>query len=90
MKKVFTGLIVAVAVAFVSLGLAVPAQAYPDAPPTENSVTPGSTEAAAAQTGASLPDTGGPNGVFLGAGLALVVAGGVVLLSARPRQRVSD
>jgi LPXTG-motif cell wall-anchored protein len=90
MKKVIAGLIVAVAVVFVSLGLAVPAQAYPDNPPSQHTTTPGSTQAAPSAPSSSLPNTGGPNVALLGGGLVLVLAGGVVVLSARSRQRVVE
>jgi LPXTG-motif cell wall-anchored protein len=89
MKKVLAGLTVAVAVVFVSLGLAVPAQAYPDTPPSQHTTTPASSQAAATTSSSSLPNTGGPDVALLGGGLVLVVAGGAVVLSARSRQRTA-
>jgi LPXTG-motif cell wall-anchored protein len=89
MKKLIAALTFAVAVLFVSLGLAVPAQAYPDNTPSQHTTTPGSTQAAPAPS-SSLPNTGGPNVVLLGGGLALVAVGGVVVLSARSRQRIAE
>jgi LPXTG-motif cell wall-anchored protein len=92
MKKVRAGLIVAGIAAFGSLGLASPALAYPDNPPSSdvtpvqvNSAAPDS-QAAAAATSSELPGTGGPNAVLLGGGAALVVAGGAVVVVARRRQ----
>lgn len=93
MNKVIAGLIVAFAAMLVSLGLAVPAQAYPDTPPTVEvsppevkSATP--SEAAAGPSNAALPSTGGPNVLLLSGGVALVLVGGTVVMVARRRQTV--
>ena len=93
MNKVIAGLIVAFAVAIVPLGLASPAQAYPDNPPSSdvsppqvNSATPESSQAAPAASRSDLPSTGGPNAMLLGGGVALVLAGGAVVVVTRRRQ----
>jgi LPXTG-motif cell wall-anchored protein len=89
MNKVIAGLLVALAVALGSLGLASPASAYPDTPPSTvpqvNSTTP-DTQAAAATSSSELPGTGGPNVALLGGGVALVLVGGAVVVVARRRQ----
>jgi LPXTG-motif cell wall-anchored protein len=89
MNKVIAGLLVALAVALGSLGLASPASAYPDTPPSTvpqvSSTTP-DTQAAAAASSSELPNTGGPNAALLGGGAALVLVGGAVVVVARRRQ----
>jgi LPXTG-motif cell wall-anchored protein len=93
MNKVIAGMIVAFAAALGSLGLASPAQAYPDTPPTGegtppqvNSAAPDSEAAAAATRSAALPSTGGPDATLLGGGVALVLVGGAAVVVARRRQ----
>jgi LPXTG-motif cell wall-anchored protein len=93
MNKVLAGLAIAFVAMLFGLGLAAPAQAYPDVPPTAHTtqVSPPKVEntpsqAAAAPDASSLPSTGGPNEWLIGGGLALVLAGSGTLVARRRRR----
>jgi LPXTG-motif cell wall-anchored protein len=93
MNKVLAGLAIAFAAMLFGLGLAAPAQAYPDVPPAgHTSQVPPKVEntpsqaAASAPSSSSLPSTGGPNEWLLAGGVVLVLAGTGTLVARRHRR----
>lgn len=85
MNKVLAALLVMFAVVLGSLGLALPAQAYPDTPPGPTTVVQNESTTSPATAPATLPNTGGPDELLLAGALGLVLVGGVTLAGTRRR-----